>query len=214
MTTVVRVQVQNLDLDDEATFDALAQFHDATFSKVEGAAYMTVYVEDGQDVVSTVLDATRKLACKVPGAQAQYVDPDLVSAADIAKRVGVTREAVRKWVNSTRRPFPTQLGTIGDGERVQRVWRWGDIVAWLWDTKRIDMDEDLPTAAEVDHIDACLKKVPDVASQTWHAVVAAGYEERIRAARRPVRQPSVNFLWPAAARSQGSLPDSELAHVV
>lgn len=155
MTTVVRVQVHNLDPDDEATFDALATFDNATFSKVDDLAYMTVFVEDDQDVVSTVIEAARKLTYKVSGAHVERVDPDLVSATDIAKRVGVSREAVRKWVHSTKRAFPEHLGTIGDG---QRVWRWGDIVRWLWDTKRIDMDENLPTAADVDHIDACLKR--------------------------------------------------------
>jgi hypothetical protein len=195
MTTVVRVQVHNLDPDDEATFDALATFDNATFSKVDDLAYMTVFVEDDQDVVSTVIEAARKLTYKVSGAHVERVDPDLVSATDIAKRVGVSREAVRKWVHSTKRAFPEHLGTIGDG---QRVWRWGDIVRWLWDTKRIDMDENLPTAADVDHIDACLKRVPDITTQAWDEVqvIEPRYKETIRSARRPTKQPLVEFVWP------------------
>ena len=78
------------------------------------------------------------------------------------------------------------------------VWRWGDIVRWLWDTKRIDMDENLPTAADVDHIDACLKRVPDITTQAWDEVqvIEPRYKETIRSARRPTKQPLVEFVWP------------------
>ena len=108
MTTVVRVQVPDLNLSDTLD-DRLAEFDNATFSEVDGLAFVTVYVEEGQSVVDTVLEATRKLAAMVPGAIAKRVHPDLVTTSDIAHRVGVSREAVRKWVKDAREPFPTQF---------------------------------------------------------------------------------------------------------
>lgn len=166
MATVVRVQVHNLDLDDESIFDRLADFEDATFSRVDDLAFITVYVEDGHSVVDSVLEATRKLSCKVPGAIAKRVHPDLVTSSDIAHRVGVSREAVRKWVNGATKAFPTQFDTVGAD---QRVWRWVEVVEWLMTAKAIDMDEDLPSLADIAHIDACLDKVPDVTSRAWQA---------------------------------------------
>ncbi len=165
MTTVVRVQVPDLNLKDGTLDDRLAEFDNATFSEVDDLAFMTVYVEHGESVVDTVLEATRRLANKVPGAIAKRVHPDLVTTSDIAHRVGVSREAVRKWVKDTRKPFPTQFDNITDGH--QRVWRWAEVVEWLLKAKAIDMDEDLPSLADVAHIDACLNKVPDMVSHAW-----------------------------------------------
>jgi len=164
MTTVVRVQVADLNLSDTLD-DRLAEFDNATFSEVDGLAFVTVYVEEGQSVVDTVFEATRKLAAKVPGAIAKRVHPDLVTTSDIAHRVGVSREAVRKWVKDAREPFPTQFDNITAGH--QRVWRWVEVVEWLLKAKAIDMDEDLPSLADIAHIDACLNKVPDMISQAW-----------------------------------------------
>ena len=165
MTTVVRVQVADLNLNDDTLDDRLAEFDNATFSEVDGLTFITVYVEDGQSVVDTVLEATRKLATKIPAAIAKRVHPDLVTTSDIAQRVGVSREAVRKWVKDTRKPFPTQFDNITAGH--QRVWRWAEVADWLLKAKSIDMDEDLPSLADIAHIDACLNKVPDMLSQAW-----------------------------------------------
>lgn len=159
MTAVVRVQVHDLDLDDGAVVDRLEAFDNATFDRVDGLSHVTVYVEDGQSVVDTVLETTRRLANTVAGAKAVRVDPDLVTISDIAARVGVSREAVRLWTRGTRKPFPIQFDTIGAD---QRVWRWVEVVEWLEWAKAIDMDEDLPTVADIEHINACLQRVPDV----------------------------------------------------
>lgn len=191
MATVVDIQVQQLDLDDDATLACLERFDNATFGKASGVPIMTVYVEDGQAVVATVVQAARTLANKVPGANAVRVHLDLVCVSDIADRVGVSREAVRKWTSAVHTPFPQPLDVVGQD---MRVWRWVDVVAWLLDAKGIDMDEDLPSGGDIAHIDACLAKVPDHTSQTWFTLsvqqahlpdVVVGH------ARRPVTQPSV-----------------------
>jgi transcriptional regulator with XRE-family HTH domain len=165
MTTAVRLQVRNLDLEDESLDDGLGQFENATFSQVDGLGFMTVYVEDQESVVDTVLEAARKIGNLVQDASATRVHPDLVTTSDIARRVGVSREAVRKWAKETRQPFPTQFDNISDDH--QRVWRWVEVVEWLLSAKSIKMDEDLPSLGDIAHIDACLSKVPDVVSQDW-----------------------------------------------
>jgi hypothetical protein len=164
MTVVVRIQVHHLNLEDATTIDRLADFDNATFEQVDALAFITVYVEEGQSVVATVLEATRKLANKIRGAVAMRAHPDLVTTSDIASRVGVSREAVRKWIKGSRKPFPIHFDTVSSD---QRVWRWVEVVEWLRDAKAIDMDEDLPSLADIAHIDACLNKVPDATSHAW-----------------------------------------------
>lgn len=168
MTTVVRVQLHNINLQDSSTLEPLARFDHATFSQVDDLAFMTVYVDAGQSVVDVVIEAVRKLSAKVPGLKPVRVHPDLVTASDIANRVGVSREAVRKWVGGTSKPFPTQFANISSEH--QRVWRWVEVVQWLLKAKAIDMDEDLPSLEDIAHIDACLNRVPDVATHEWEAL--------------------------------------------
>lgn len=164
MTTVVRIQIHNLDLRDPLTQTMLSEFDNATFSKSDGLGYMTVYIDDNQGVVETVIEATRKLLNKVAGTSAPRVDPDLVTTSEIAQRVGVSREAVRKWVHGDRKPFPHQFDTVGGN---QRVWRWVEVVGWLSQAKSIDMGEQLASMADIAHIDSCLSKVPDVLAHDW-----------------------------------------------
>jgi hypothetical protein len=171
MTTVVRVQLHNIDLQDSPTLERLARFDNASFSQVDDLAFMTVYVDPGQSVVDVVLETVRKLSAKVPGVDAVRVHPDLVTTSDIANRVGVSREAVRKWVGGSTKPFPTQFANISSEH--QRVWRWVEVVQWLLKAKAIDMDEDLPSLEDIAHIDACLNRVPDVATHEWEALTQA-----------------------------------------
>ena len=78
--------------------------------------------------------------------------------------MGVSREAVRKWVHGGRRPFPHQFDTVGGD---QRVWRWVEVVQWLSEVKSIETGEQLPSIADIAHIDSCLSKVPDVFAHDW-----------------------------------------------
>lgn len=169
MATIVRVQLTELDLSDAANLAALADLDNATFGRRDGISMMTVYIEDGQDVVATVIEATRKLSNKVPGVSALRVHPDLVAASNIAERVGVSREAVRKWTQDKRKPFPLHFGTVG---KDMRVWRWVDVTAWLLDAKGIADGGSLPTVEEIAHIDSYIFKVPDHTTQTWLSVAS------------------------------------------
>ena len=52
---------------------------------------------------------------------------ELVTGAEIGRRLGVSRERVRQWAADPRYQFPAPLGRIGRAV----VWRWGDIAAWV-----------------------------------------------------------------------------------
>jgi hypothetical protein len=55
---------------------------------------------------------------------------DLMSLADIARRVGRSRESVRQLAAATRRPgnFPAPATTLG---AYRSLWRWSDVAKWF-----------------------------------------------------------------------------------
>lgn len=216
MVTAVRLQVEGVDLDDDLTNELLAEhFPDFLWSSVDGLVTMTVYAPEA-DVVCHVTDAARRVEHVVKGADVRRVHRDLVTQSDIAFRVGVSREAVRKWTHrSGDKPFPAPFDTVGGGDtRPSKVWQWSDVAAWLNDAYYIDMDEHLPDAETVAHIDACLAKVNGYLEKEWHTVTAAAEltvptdPTRVRAAivtsvfeahLEAVREPAAQAWFPAFA---------------
>ena len=51
---------------------------------------------------------------------------ELVTAADIGRRLGVTRERVRQWAANDRLGFPAPSGRVGRSP----VWEWKPVAAW------------------------------------------------------------------------------------
>jgi hypothetical protein len=49
---------------------------------------------------------------------------DLVTGAEIGRRLGISRERVRQLAVADE--FPTSLGALG----ASRIWRWRDVKAW------------------------------------------------------------------------------------
>ncbi len=173
MTTIVRVQLSKLDLQDDATLSALADFDNASFGRRDGIPMMTVYVGDDQPLADVVIEATRKLSNKVPGTRALRVHPDLVAISKIAHRVGVSREAVRKWTLSKRLPFPACVSKVNEDTP---VWEWIDVTDWLFEAKGIDLRRDQPTRAEVDHVNSCIARVPDHTTGAWTRVATSSVQ--------------------------------------
>lgn len=54
------------------------------------------------------------------------MDDELVSGAEIGRRLGVSRERVRQWTSNPRYGFPPTLGRVGGA----KVWRWAPVAAW------------------------------------------------------------------------------------
>lgn len=72
---------------------------------------------------------------------ADQPDDEHVTGAEIGRRLGVSRERVRRWAHHPRLRFPASLGRIG----VARVSRWRDVEAWMQRRgERRDGDGGLP----------------------------------------------------------------------
>lgn len=167
MTTVVNLRVQGLDFNDVKTAERLHEEWGAELILDNGLILLQIYVENDTDVINSVTDTLKQVQQAFPEFKAESVYKDLVSLSDIAVRVGVSKEAVRKWVQHDNLCFPAHVSSIGNA---QKIWDWLDVYEWLFDVKSIDMDEDLPTRTQIVQIDACLAGVPDKTQLEWEKV--------------------------------------------
>ncbi|MBF6297516.1 hypothetical protein IU459_08160 [Nocardia amamiensis] len=198
MSVSVRLQVEGVDLTQEATLEAIAasDLALALWATVDGVQTATVYPES-DDITSEVLRFARLLTCRIRQARVVRVHRDLVSASDIAHRTGFSRETVRKWASgSTERSFPAPFGAVGEDSRTSKIWLWPEVARWLAANYKFPVDVDWPDESTVAHIEACLQKVPDYATQEWHAIQVSwtgitalrNLELHTRASRMPLPQ--------------------------
>lgn len=119
-----------------------AGLDDATLGEVDGVAYAEFdreAVSFGDAVMSAIADVH-----SVPGVEVLHVEPDeLVTATEIAARLGRTRESVRLLISGARGPggFPAPASRATGRNR---LWRWADVLRW--DQKEATEDADLVAA--------------------------------------------------------------------
>lgn len=68
--------------------------------------------------------------------------PELVSGAEIGRRLGVSRERVRQWAADQKSGFPDPIARVGRSV----VWEWPPVERWA---KRRDLQRRQPTVAPV-----------------------------------------------------------------
>jgi hypothetical protein len=92
------------------------------------------FTREAPSLAEAIASAARDIE-KVPGLRAIGVKCDnMVTAADIGSRVGVSREAVRLWATGQRGPggFPNPALITTGGEK---VWDWPQVAYWLAEQK-------------------------------------------------------------------------------
>jgi len=52
---------------------------------------------------------------------------ELVTGAEIPRRLGVSRERVRQWASNGKFVFPVSLGRFGSA----KLWRWDEVERWV-----------------------------------------------------------------------------------
>ncbi len=116
----------NVDARLDDLFDAGCD--DATFGTVDGVHYADF--DRGAPTFSQAIMSTLAAIESVEGLRVVRVEPDdLVTAADIAERMGRTRESVRLLIAGARGPggFPAPVWRL---RTRNRLWRWSDVAAW------------------------------------------------------------------------------------
>lgn len=119
------------DLTDEAVVRRLFEVgcDDATFGVTDGVGYGDFLRED-PTFVGAVLGAIEQVE-SIDGLLVLRVEPDdIVTMAEIAERLGRTRESVRLLISGQRGPggFP---GPISHARDRARLWRWSDVTEWF-----------------------------------------------------------------------------------
>jgi hypothetical protein len=189
--TKVILDVRGVDLSDIETLIKLeTHLSDLVWASVDGRTSATVYVPAGEDPVCVTIEAARRIESVLPDSWVKCVDEDLTSTTEIAMRIGVSREAVRKWVTAaTRTPvqFPVARASIGgEGARSTKLWAWAEIAAWLWETRRLMPDYKYLTDAQVAEVNSYLARVAHPLDDAWKMAVgsrAAGHEQFATATR-------------------------------
>ena len=181
MTIDVSLRISGLDLSSSDVFDHLSdEFPEVVFQGGGKVVTATVFVNSSAIVEESVQKA-RQILYAFPDARFQGVDRDHVSITDIAGRVGISREGVRKWTLDESFPLPADhIESVS-----MDVWMWSQVVCWLKDNRCIDMDEQLPTVSEMIQIDNCLYGNPGAVDVEWHSVEVTSLPQVSRASITP-----------------------------
>ncbi len=106
--------------------DAIAGAFDCLIASHSGVTTVTLSAQ-GPTCVAAALDAADAL--RRLGAHPVRLVDDVVSRGEIARRAGVTPQAVGQWIRGERHagsPFPPPYVLAGGG-----LWLWGEVVAAL-----------------------------------------------------------------------------------
>jgi hypothetical protein len=128
---------------------------DALLGKRHGAFYLDVERE-ASSFEEALHSAIEQLESASIGARLVRVEPDdMVTMAEIARRAGKSREAVRLWVEGERGPgnFPVpQAGLTG----TTRLWSWRDVLKWLLASGAVQDEGLLLQAQAISRLNAAL----------------------------------------------------------
>ena len=117
---------------------------DATICTRSGRVYMT-FSRAAQSLKDAVLSAIQDVRKANIGADVLRVDAcNFVTQADIARKIGRTRQLVHQYITGLRGPggFPAPAGNLSEGVP---FWYWNEVAHWLWKNDMIG--EDIATDA-------------------------------------------------------------------
>ena len=122
--------VDGPDLQDDSLIDAVFETgcDDAAIGRVDGIQYVD-FDREAASLDRAILSAVADLE-RIDGVEVvRIADAGLVSMADIATRIGRTREGVRLLITGARGPGGFPPPTTDPRSRY-RLWRWSDVVVW------------------------------------------------------------------------------------
>ena len=138
---------------EDALFEAGCD--DATLSVRFGAVYMT-FDRVAHSLKEAILKAIKDVRRANIGAEVLRIDEcNLVTQAEIARRMGRTRQLVHQYISGKRGPgrFPAPCCQISEGTP---LWAWCEVAYWLRRNNFIK-EEDLTKAKTVDSINSNLE---------------------------------------------------------
>jgi hypothetical protein len=137
---------------EDALFEAGCD--DATISVRSGRIFLT-FTRESVSIRNAILSAIRNVRDAAIGADVLRVDDcNLVTQADIARKIGRHRQVVHQFITGTRGPggFPAPSCQIDDSSV---LWRWCEVAHWLWQNGMLK-ENALRAAEDVDTINSVL----------------------------------------------------------
>lgn len=149
---------------DDRVMNALfeAGCDDATPSLRFGTIYLT-FDREAPSLREAILSAIRDVMRAGIGASVRYVDDcNLVSQAEIARRIGRTRQQVGQYVSGKRGPgnFPGPVCSLAEGHP---LWTWCEVSSWLCQNSIIGED-----VLEASRVVAGINSALDLIHQRQH----------------------------------------------
>jgi hypothetical protein len=127
---------------------------DATISIRSGRVFLT-FSRSAASKTDAIMSAIRDVRKSEIGAQVLRVDDfNLVTQAEIARKIGRSRQLVHQFIAGTRGPggFPAPTCQIADSAP---LWRWCEVAYWLWQNGMIE-ENALRAAQDVETINCVL----------------------------------------------------------
>ncbi|OGO92835.1 MAG: hypothetical protein A3F10_04630 [Coxiella sp. RIFCSPHIGHO2_12_FULL_42_15] len=129
---------------------------DALINFRNGAVYLD-FNREATTLEEAVLNAIKDVESSSIGAIVATVAPeDLVTESEVAKRLHVKRQAVSLWMKGERRKthsFPKPIMKLGDRSP---LWKWCEIVEWLYQNRLIEEKKLLENATFLENINSIL----------------------------------------------------------
>ncbi len=160
---------------EDALFEAGCD--DALLGSRNGVVYLD-FDREATTIENAMLSAIADVESTGIGARVVRVEPgDLVTAAEIARRLGKSREIVRLWTEGTRGPGDFPKPTLGITGPVL-LWRWVEVGRWLARHGRLDDPEKLHVAEATVDMNAALELREAAADQEQGLGLLARIEGR------------------------------------
>ncbi|MFI6757987.1 helix-turn-helix transcriptional regulator [Micromonospora sp. NPDC050417] len=142
MTThVFTVVLDRPPTDDELNALFTAGCDDAAFG-TEAGFPIAEFDREAETMADAIASAVRNLDC-VGLVSLRVLDQDLLTLADVAQRIGQSRESVRRYVTGDRGPgrFPPPVNPAREGTA---FYRWSEVAPWVRHNLGIDAPDSDP----------------------------------------------------------------------
>ena len=142
---------------------------DALINFRNGAVYLD-FDREATSLEEAVISAIKDVKSASVDAEIASVTPEnLVTEAEIAKRLNTNRQTVSLWIKGERRKlFPHPIMRLSEKSP---LWNWSDVVNWLYDNKIINDKELVENALFFANINAALEERDKQTRETRHSLL-------------------------------------------
>jgi len=123
----------------ETELDAVFSQNDDVAFGVDGSLPIAEFDREAPTLTEAIVSAVRSLE-SVGLVPVRVIDEDLLTLADIADRIGQSRESVRRYAAGSRGPrdFPPPVNPRRDGTL---FYRWSEVSPWIRQHLEIDVTD-------------------------------------------------------------------------